>query len=666
VRSVNRWLLLALGLCWLSLPLSWAHALMSGPGDSGSATLEAGATGEPAGWLEARMASQGPSGGQLQLALGSTGKLDLAFPRLGRGGLEPLGLGGMPDAMATRNLEFTASWNLARSASLTSRQASVRNDRPDDRNFGLTSTDSDHAFVLGLGSSSRLQATIKQHSEAWDRALNKVDSERRTGAVELNTHFGRGDANDLRMALSSTYTKEGENAKAEGIGEVHLGLSPASRLKLTADYLAKSGAAGQAQRTQSAGATVELAPGSQLEATIKSLTAGAGSRSREVNLRVNAKLGGGSTAGQLTAEQTTVRASSSAGAKQVRSWEWTGGLGAGAGRTNLRAGMREDRDQGAAGRLGRTTVFHADRALWKRVLVSADREQALAGSEQQPEARTKSSYALAINPRPGTKLSARLETCRQAGGGMDSVQQAALEHEARRFRWRVQQQHWQEGMVKRSADQYALDAPRGQLPAWAENITRGHQFSDAEQYAMAKGPTWLDMPFAGLRLWAKQLRGGPDRGVHSIGWAERLMVRNRYHVQVAYQGHPEAEDGEAKGCPLPLRRELVEIAALLRGGLVAHGRYTGDDSLGGPPLHRRDVELGLRGRVSDQEQIEASISRENGKAGDKAQNRTSFTVMYALKVSDEQQVSLKGGLAWGEYASPNRECRVSLGYSKPI
>src|SRR5574340_771178 len=113
------------------------------------------------------------------------------------------------------------------------------------------------------------------------------------------------------------------------------------------------------------------------------------------------------------------------------------------------------------------------------------------------------------------------------------------------------------------------------------------------------------------------------------------------------QKRPEGEDGDQKGRPLPVARRVVEVGTLVTGRLVAHTRFADDASMSGPLTRKHDIGFGLRGLLSDQEQLEAVVSREVSAGPDKASQRTSVTLMYALRASEEQQVSFKGGYAWG-------------------
>ena len=581
--------------------------------------------------------------------------------------IDPADAKALQEAAGTQNLDVSIGWKLSRGASLTSQITSLRNDRPGDGNRGRTVSDMNHALALALGPRSAFQATMSEHDETWDPTLGKMNLQRSTGGMEFRTQFGANSGNTMRMAMASTRTKEGGSERSESVREMHLNLAPTSRLQLAADSVAKSSGRGQGQKTDSVAATMKLAPSAQFAAMMKSLTAESGSWSRESEMKFDSTLGHGTSTAQLTAQQKTVRAADPSGSKQMGNVGVNGGIGSGLGRTNLRMAMATERALGPSQATSRNTTAHVDRALGPRLKLSADREARLATGSQRT-ASVKSSYQAVADLGPRTKLTTQLNTQRMSQGDRQMMRDMVFEHQVRAFRLRSQQQMWREGAVKRAASQYAVDLPSGQVPEWAKDITRGHQFADAHDYMAAKDPAWLDMPFSGFRVWTKRYRGGNDDRVKSVGLAHRTMISDRCHLQVAMQKRPEGEDGELKGRPLPVARKVVEVGTLVTGRLVAHTRYTDDESTSGPFVRRHDIGFGLRGLLSDQEQLEAVVSREISNGLDKASGRTSVTLMYALKASEEQQVSFKGGYAWPTTGAqaPRPEYRWSLGYSKPI
>jgi len=566
-----------------------------------------------------------------------------------------------------RNVDLSAVWKLASGSSLTSRHTSLRNDKPGDEKRGSTTTDTSHTFVFGLGRNSRVQASLNEHAEAWDQALGKADVRRRTSGLEFTSQFGTGNRSSLRMALSTVRSREGDKQKTEGTREIHLSLAPAPRLGLALDRVTKGSAQG-GQTTQSVAAVVQLAPESQLSAAVKTLAPEKGGQTRESSLKLNTSLGRGALAGKLTAEQTRVRPPDSGNAKRVRKWQLAGGLGRGLARANLSAALQEERGEGPSGKLARVATLHVDRALGPKVKLTADREEKRSGSNGQPQTDAKSAYALVAELGPRTKLTAGLTSQASSRAEQRSFREVALEHQARAFRVRVRGQGWMEGASSRSAASGVLDLPAGELPAWAKDIMTAHQFPDAHEFLVKPEQPWLDMPLAGVRIWVKTLRGGPDDGLDGTGFAHRRIVAGRYHVAIASEQHPEAQEGDRKGRPLPVRRRLLDVGTPVRRDLVAHATYTEEASTSAPLMRRHDVALGLRGRLSDQEQLEARVSREAGNWEGKSRTRTSVSLMYAVRVNDDHQVMVKSGYAWSDEDSGvhSREYRVNLSYSKPI
>jgi len=572
------------------------------------------------------------------------------------------------DAIGTRNLDLNALWKLSPVASLTSKYDTLTNDRLGDKNRGLTTHDTSHTLALALSPVTSLQANLNEHDEAWAPGLGKMGLQKRTSAVEFKTQLASAAGNDLRMALTTSQTKEGQSEKSESLREIHLNLAATARIKFAADSVAKSAGQGRGQTNDSFGTNMQLAAGTQVAAVVRSLSAENGTRTRETDLKLNAVLGHGETSAQLVAEQKVARSTDQSQSKEVSNVDLTGGVGSGNGRTNIRAALLQERALGLSRRMSRTATLHADRSLGKRIKLVADREAKVAGSDQQMTTRIKSAYQVMAEISARSKLTTQFNSER-GGGQPDRVSQSLVfERQAAAYRLRAAQQTWRDGAAKRSATSCAVDVPKGKIPDWAKDITHGHQFADARDYMMPREPSWLDMPFSGFRVYSGHFRGGPDSGVRSVGWAHRAMITESLHVQIACQGRPEAEDGDMKGRPMPVRRKLVEIGTLVGGRLVAQTRYTGDQSVGGATGSRHDIGFGLRGPLSKQEQLEAMVSREVGDGSDKAKGRTSVTLMYALKAGDDHEVNVKTGYAWttDSAGAQKIEYRWSLGYSKPI
>jgi hypothetical protein len=519
----NRLLLPVLAVWWLALAFGRACALTSAPGEPPSSHLLAEAAGPAVGEAGS---SQDPLKGRLQLTLGSGGWFGPAFGRLGAGGPAPIELTSVPDlgganvpraggrargaGRQNKDPYYHLGYGLGHRRSqarfprlgqawpeqtkLLEHAVETGDGRRDHKRGALaTSNNSDHSLALHLGTSSRLQASFAEQAEAWNAALGKMEAGRRTTAVEFKTQLGRSGGSDLQMALTSIQTAEGS-------------------------------AQGRRQTTQSLGAAMPLGRGAQLAASVKSSAGETGERTRELGFTFTSKVGGGSTAGQLTVGQTLTRAGNRAGAEWMRNWQWTGGVGSGAARTNLRASMQEQQGPGATGEMARTAVFHADRALGGRLKLAVDREQALCGTRQQPQRHVTSSLVLAAELTPRTQVTTRLQP----------------------------------------------------------------------------------------------------------------------------------------------RRRQVEVSTPLLGRLVAHGRYSRDEKTAGPGTGRHEVELGVQGQVSPQERLEATICRHTGWTQGKTERRTSLALMYALKVDDDHEVSVRGGLAWDAPGAVAPEYRISFGYSKPV
>lgn len=574
----------------------------------------------------------------------------------------------LKQATGTRNVSLEAALKLSPAASLTSSHTSLRNDRPEDEKQGLTTTDTAHVFALALGPATRMQASLKEHSETWDPGRGHSDVARRTSAVELESRFGAEGQHGLRMALTNVASRQDGKETETETREVHLNLAPTSRLKLSADHVSKDAGQGNGSATRQVSAVMQLAPGAEVGATVKTIWPEGKEETQHSTFRLATGLGKGRVAGNLVAERTVVAAPDAAGNKSLLKTELTGALMTGLGRANLRAALQEDRGVGPEGNITRVAQFHVDGPVAPRVTISADREERITGTNQEPVASAKSTYAVVSELGPKTKLTANLSALEASQGDEQSGRDVVLEHEAGGLKVRAQSHLVRAGQEDRTAESCALDAPQGVLAEWAQTISHGHEFEDAGEYRASAAPAWLDMPFAGFRVWHKQLRGGPDDGMDTTGFAHRRMLGPRLHLLLASQEHPEATDGDRKGRPLPLRRSLAELGAALRPGLVAHLRLTQEDSTLDGERSVDGIALGVRGRLSALEQLEASVSRDRGTWDNAAREQTAVSLMWGLKVSDQHRVSLKGCYSWGDQESGDRDrsYRVSLGYEKPI
>jgi hypothetical protein len=80
------------------------------------------------------------------------------------------------------------------------------------------------------------------------------------------------------------------------------------------------------------------------------------------------------------------------------------------------------------------------------------------------------------------------------------------------------------------------------------------------------------------------------------------------------------------------------------------------------------VKLGLWGKLREGQQLEGEVWRETGRWDGAAVERTSVTMIYAHRVSDENRVELKLGYTWGDevIGDRSRDCRFALAYDRPI
>ena len=207
-----------------------------------------------------------------------------------------------------------------------------------------------------------------------------------------------------------------------------------------------------------------------------------------------------------------------------------------------------------------------------------------------------------------------------------------------------------------------------EAPEWANEMSRGHVFEEAEEYLVPEAPDWLDMDFLGFRLWTDDRRGGPDAGLRTFAFAHRAVVANRYHLQLAYQECPEAREGSRRDRPMELRRQLVELGAPVSRNLRARARYLSDASTVDPRSHEQTLMLGLLGRLADEESVEASVSCTTERWDEESRDRTSVSLLYSCRLDEERRMSLRMGYSWGEDepGAREREGRLDFSYHKPI
>jgi hypothetical protein len=412
---------------------------------------------------------------------------------------------------------------------------------------------------------------------------------------------------------------------------------------------------------------LRLGAGAELSAAVKKLSPEGSGGARESTLKLSTGLGAGGSTGRLEGQEVTARGEG-AGFVRRRKWALTGALGVGEGRTNVEAGFEETRGEGSADRLARTTRVHVDRSFGPRLKLSAERQEQVGGTITAPEATLKSSCELTAELGSKTSLSVGAVSERRPAGAAGWARQMALRHEWGRVRLAAEKRVWRDVDHDFSVASFSVEAPTGQLPEWAQGISGAHEFSDAEEYLVPRAPEWSEMPFAGYRISMKQRRGGAGGGVDTLTFAHRRMVGHRYHLQLVYQEHPEGTEGEEKGRPQSVRRNMLQIAAPLWRGLVVRGGYRAETSLSPEGGRREGMSLGLWGRLSEREQVEATVTHDWGRWEGGTRNHTSVSLLYSVRVSDEHRVHVKLGYGWdeGESQHGQRESRVSLGYAKPI
>jgi hypothetical protein len=567
-------------------------------------------------------------------------------------------------ALGGRGMNLGATWKLASGLSLSSSHDALRRDEILSEQNGLTTSKTSHALTLNLGPSSSLKASLTQQREEWDRWLGRAGKERQEQRVELTSAFGAGGASGLRLAMTSARSVEGENSGQQSTREVHLNLAPAGPLRLNADYLAKGSGDGSAQATKTVGAALKLAPDAEMKATMSALDSSAGEQKQETALALAAKVLGG----QLSAEQKLTHAET--GMVTLRKYACTGGIGKGAGRTNLKLNFQESRGDNPDSPLTRNALLHLDRQLLPWLAFVAERREAITGTVGAPEMRSEMKYEAVARLGGKTELQAGFVTGAQAGSGRGQ-RRLALSQEWKGVRLRAESGAWDDAEGSRSVLRYSLEVPTGTLPDWAKTVSAGHQFEDAQQYYLGRKPEWLgaDMPFAGYRFWMTQRQGGQD-GVSSAGFAHRRIVAGRYHLQLNLEQRPEGtdSDGEYKGRPLPLRREAVEVGGRVIAGLNLRCGFGSQTGLNSAENKLGRVKLGLWGKLRQDEQVEAEVWRERGEWDDAAVERASVALLYSHRVSDENRVELKLGYTWCDEGTGDRsrDCRFSLAYEKGV
>jgi hypothetical protein len=78
--------------------------------------------------------------------------------------------------------------------------------------------------------------------------------------------------------------------------------------------------------------------------------------------------------------------------------------------------------------------------------------------------------------------------------------------------------------------------------------------------------------------------------------------------------------------------------------------------------------LAVWGVLADDEEVVGAVSHESGRWEGEGRSRTHVSLLYSHRVDEEHRVEVKLGYAWGEGAEsgPDRHCRLTLGYEKPL
>jgi len=225
------------------------------------------------------------------------------------------------------------------------------------------------------------------------------------------------------------------------------------------------------------------------------------------------------------------------------------------------------------------------------------------------------------------------------------------------------------GGERRTLVRYRAELPIGSLPEWAAGLPGAHEFPDAADFLAAKEPpAGLEAPFAGLRVSSTQRLGGPDDGRGTVTLSHGRLVSGRYYVQAGLQQLPEGTEGDEKDRPMDLRRRVVMLGSQLHGGLVGRCWLAAENRASDPGSERRKLGFALWGRLNQQDELEASVWHDSERWSGADRYRTSVSLLFVRRVSDENKLHVKVGYSWGAGVGdqPGRDCRVSLGYEKPI
>jgi len=604
---------------------------------------------------------------RLQLS-GGFADVGARFSPSSSGELSPEETEALRQALGTQALNLTAAWQLASGASLSTERKTLRNDKPGDERNGATITDTAHTLALAFGKASSFKASLTDHEERWDRGLGKPDQQRQTTALEFASKFGGGGSHDLRLALTTVATGSGGGGGSETTRQAHVGLRPTGRLGLAADYTSKTDQQGHQQDTSRLSATFQLPGEGRLVAALNTVAPDGAPRRDETSFQLNTSLGGGGSKGKLGLQQAVTHAGDS-GQTTNTGFSLAGNLGSGAGATNLSLKFDESRAEAASGSWSRTTGLHLDRAFGPRWKLVADSQQKVTGTNESPTTDPRSALALTAELSPRTRLLLGLSLGSPATGGDSPARDIALEQTLGGMRLRTECHLVEEGPQATTITGYGVEIPRGKLPEWATGLRTAHEFSDAGEFLAAQqSPAGLGAPLAGSRFLVRQRRGGEDDSKDTVAFSHGLALFGRQYLQLDVQRFPEGAEGDQKGRPMDLQRRALMLGSPLPRGLTGRLWLAAEDSASDPDSHRRKLGFAIWGRLSDQDQLEASVSRDSEQWLGADRDRTTVSVLFARKVSEENKLHLKVGYSWGgdPGGDTSRDYRVSLGYDKPI
>jgi len=600
----------------------------------------------PSGW-EAMSGTGAPVSGKVKLSVGSKGTL--SFDVFSYGGSALLsGLSSRATfgfAPASADLD---PWNLPTFL----RRVSL------DANHALDNQA--QSFKVGLeGPRGKISVSFQDVGAGFPKAVAALkdvptqEVQGLIGAAGTRTLNLEGSLNLLRNAtLTSSYRslyndRPGDGCRGRTTADwantltLKLGKLSSVRFALTDhnDSATATGQPGARSRTEEVGGTLQLYPGAQVTGNWKAFTRPDGKQNEDLNLRFTGGLGHGGSTLQLTGEQASSRTPEAGQVENLR-FEMRGGLGAEGQRLNLVANFQRQRADLSTGPLNELLSLHLDRPFGRRLSLTYDSEQKTSGTVAQFSTGARSVATANLSLTPQAKLRAGLSTSEGTDGSGAKLPRK------------------QDLLV-------GLDWTRGSLPDWAANISRRHEFGDIYEYKAAQEASWLDLPFAGTRVWVKQRAGGPDDGVKSFLVSNRMVIAKRLHLQLTYDQRPGWEEGAQAQ---PLQRAYLEAGAPFTKTLVGRAWLLQEQQLGDTVSLKRTVGFGLSGKLAGKAQAELYCSRDVGQWQSQPVDRTALALLYQRQLAEDNKVAVKFGYAWGQSVTgvPIPDFRVTVSYARPF